>query len=683
MNLPLETAKDIRKQINNVGKSYNTEDGQIRWLQDNDLNIHLSSFWSVLPSKVRKRMDNWRYMNLPLKVAKDVRKKLQSIDGSYNTEDGQIRWLQDNDYNIHLGNFWSVIQSEVRAIMDNWQQMNLPFNTAKDLRKDLQNIKNSYNTEDGQIRWLEDNDYDIHLDSFWSVIPGEVRKRMNKWRKMQLPLEVTKNLRKKLKDIEISYNTEDGQIRWLEDNELEINLGHFWTIIPGEIRKRMSKWHYMNLPLEVAIDVRKELKSINISYNTEDGQIRWLEDNGFNLNLGDFWTVIPPEVLKIMNKWKRMNLPLEVTKDIRNELQSINISYNTEDGQIRWLKDNDFEVNLGDFWTVIPGEIRKRVNKWEKMELPLGVAIDIRKKLERIDMSYDTEDGQIRWLEDNEYNINLGQFWSVIPGDVRAKMDNWHKMNLPLGVAKKLRKKLKSINMSYDTEDGQIIWLEDNEYDTNLGHFWSVIPSKILKKMNQWQKMVLPLDVTKDIRKKLQSINISYNTEDGQIRWLKDNGIDINLGHFWTVIPGEIRKRMNKWQKMELPLGTAIDVRKKLVSIYMSYNTEDGQIRWMEDNGYDINLSQFWSVIPSKVRLKMDKWKKMYLPIEVAKDIRQKMEIINKSYNTKDGQVRWLVDNGYDINPGHFWSVIPRVVRKRMDNWIYISLPPGRSKRII
>jgi hypothetical protein len=42
-------------------------------------------------------MNNWNKMNLPLKLVKEVRNILKEIEiGKYNTEDGQIMWLEDN-----------------------------------------------------------------------------------------------------------------------------------------------------------------------------------------------------------------------------------------------------------------------------------------------------------------------------------------------------------------------------------------------------------------------------------------------------------------------------------------------------------------------------------------------------------------------------------------------------------
>jgi len=47
---------------------------------------------------------------------------------------------------------------------------------------------------------------------------------------------------------------------------------------------------------------------------------------------------------------------------------------------------------------------------------------------------------------------------------------------------------------------------------------------------------------------------------------------------------------MNKWRIMNLKFETVVEIRKKLESISDSYNTEDGQIRWLEDHGYEIDL---------------------------------------------------------------------------------------------
>jgi hypothetical protein len=42
-------------------------------------------------------MTFWNRMNLPLKLAKEVRAKLKKIDiGKYNIGGGQIMWLEDN-----------------------------------------------------------------------------------------------------------------------------------------------------------------------------------------------------------------------------------------------------------------------------------------------------------------------------------------------------------------------------------------------------------------------------------------------------------------------------------------------------------------------------------------------------------------------------------------------------------
>ncbi len=321
--------------------------------------------------------------------------------------------------------------------MDNWQSMDIPLKNTIKLRDELLRIDTSYNTEDGQIRWLTDNGYnDTHLGSFWSIIPSEVKSQMDNWQSMDIPLKNTIKLRDELLRIDTSYNTEDGQIRWLTDNNYhDVNLGSFWSIIPSEVKSQMNNWQKMDMPLQDTIKLRDELLRIDTSYNTEDGQIRWLTDNGYNdTHLGSFWSIIPSEVKSQMDNWQSMDIPLKNTIKLRDELLRIDTSYNTEDGQIRWLTDNDYhDINLGSFWSIIPSEVKSQMYNWQKMNIPLQNAIEIRKKLINIDTSYNTEDGQIRWLTDNGYHdINLGSFWSIIPSEVKAQMNNWKLMNMPL-----------------------------------------------------------------------------------------------------------------------------------------------------------------------------------------------------------------------------------------------------------
>ncbi|MBT3729036.1 hypothetical protein HOF65_03900 [bacterium] len=73
----------------------------------------------------------------------------------------------------------------------------------------------------------------------------------------------------------------------------------------------------------------------------------------------------------------------------------------------------------------------------------------------------------------------------------------------------------------------------------------------------------------------METIDESYNTDDGQIRWLQDNKLNINLGSFFSIVPKNIKEKMYMWFKMDLPLKNAITIRNKLENIDESYNTED------------------------------------------------------------------------------------------------------------
>jgi len=319
----------------------------------------------------------------------------------------------------------------------------------------LYNIQDHYNTEDGQLRWLKDNlstldlwQSGIHLWQFWSIVPSSVRKKMTKWKKIDLPFQVATQLREKILKINREdvkeYNTEDGQIRRLEANKLEdiksaMNLWHFWRIIPEEIKTQMTKWKKIDLPFALAKEIREKLLTIEEKYKTEDGYIDWLKDNNYEVNLGAFWSIIPEDIKKSMKKiWKRIDLPFKIAIKLREELADVdtnNPRYQEEDGQVCWLEDNGYDVNLWHFWSVVPRKIKELLKKWKKIDLPFKVAQKLREQLATIDESYNSEDGQLRWLQDNGYTLHWSDFWRIIPSEVRKKMTHWKRINTPFQVA--------------------------------------------------------------------------------------------------------------------------------------------------------------------------------------------------------------------------------------------------------
>ena len=476
-----------------------------------------------------------------------------------------------------------------------------------------------------------------------------------------------RNVMMNLSTITDWYNTEDGQIRWLVDNKLDINLWVFFNVIPAEVKGKMTMWTYMSIPLKVAIEVREKLKTITDWYNTEDGQIRWLVDNKLDINLWAFNSIIPKEVKDIMTEWKYMNLPLKLAIEVREKLKTITDWYNTEDGQIRWLVDNNLVINLWHFFSIIPKEVKDKMTEWQMINIPLEVSIGVREKLKTITDWYNTEDGQIRWLVDNKLDINLWHFYSVIPKEVNDKMTAWEVMMLPLQLAIEVREKLKSITDWYNTEDGQIRWLEDNKLDINLWYFFSILPKEVKDKMTMWEKMDTPLKATVDIREKLKTITDWYNTEDGQIRWLLDNEYNIHLWSFNSIIPNEVKDKMTMWQKINVPLKIAIEVREKLKTITDWYNTEDGQIRWLVDNKYNIHLWAFNSIIPKEVKDIMTEWKYMNSPLKIAIDIREKLQLWSKNI-TEDAHIQYL-------NLLNFYRQKPKEGKDKAIEWENIGIP--------
>jgi len=621
VSISYKTYRDILMNISSINQSYNTEDWQIRWLVDNDIDVNLWSFHNILPLEIIKKMTKWHVMHFPLQLAIEMRWKIESIDESYNTEDGQIRWLQDNHYEVNLGNFYTIVPKSIKLKMNNWYAMSHPFKQTIELREKLETIDESYNTDDGQIRWLQDNKLNINLGSFFSIVPKNIKEKMYMWFKMDLPLKNAITIRNKLENIDESYNTEDWQIRWLEDNNIDMHLWSFLTIVQQKIKQKMTKWQKMDLALQTTIEIRKKLKCIDESYNTEDWQIRWLQDNDYNINLWKFYTILPDKLISEMTNWHFMRLDLSLTIEIREKLEWIDESYNTEDWQIRWLQDNDYDIHLWKFYSILSNELKEKMSTWTNMIGPLILSEEIRKKLEKIDESYNTEDGQIRWLEDNNYNMNLKNFYTIIPAIIKEKMTNWRKISLNFRLCVRLRDKLEKIDESYNTEDGQIRWLEDNNYNIHLWGFYSIQSEELKAKMSSWTFMNMPLKKSMILIKKLEKIDESYNTEDGQIRWLQDNWYKTDLWNFFTIIPSIIKSRMTNWKQILWSLSLAVELRSKLSEMDQSYNTRHGHIQWMYDNWVDINMRTFNSIVPKKVKKEMQEWEFNNSPFNQALEL--------------------------------------------------------------
>src|SRR5205085_1842183 len=158
----------------------------------------------------------------------------------------------------------------------------------------------------------------------------------------KLTLEQAQTIRKEVDDLVSNpersvdrekYRANDGQIRFVEDYKKKFkitHLGNFFTALKSEW-KEMMQWSQMNLTLEQAQAIRKEVDDLvnnpersvdRKKYRTNDGQIRFVEDykDKFKAtHLGQFFTALKSEWRETM-QWSIMNLSLEQTQAIRKEV---------------------------------------------------------------------------------------------------------------------------------------------------------------------------------------------------------------------------------------------------------------------------------------------------------------------------------------------------------------------------
>ena len=130
---------------------------------------------------------------------------------------------------------------------------------------------------------------------------------------------------------------------------------------------------FPEMPYKDIIRIRREIVKVDDSYNTEDGQIRWLIDHNFGqVSLLDFLHLVPPSVRSRMKNWRSMSdMRADKAGKIFSALTDANQAellekYNTLDGRARWLRDNGFAgTNLALFRQITPQRINKLMTRWE------------------------------------------------------------------------------------------------------------------------------------------------------------------------------------------------------------------------------------------------------------------------------------------------------------------------------
>ena len=258
-------------------EKYNTEDGQIRFVEEvifeklNITDINMWSFYSCLSQEFKKTMTNWNVMQMPYKIAKIINNLNSKNYLDYNTEGGQIIFVEKvifeklNVNDINMGSFYSCLSQEFKDSMTKWNLMSMPYKIAKIINN--LNSKNylDYNTEGGQIIFVEKvifeklNINDINMGSFYSCLSQEFKDSMTKWNLMNMPYKIAKIINDlNPNDYLENYNTEDGQIRFVEEvifeklNITDINMGHFYSCLNQKFKKAMTNWNKIDMPYKIA-----------------------------------------------------------------------------------------------------------------------------------------------------------------------------------------------------------------------------------------------------------------------------------------------------------------------------------------------------------------------------------------------------------------------------------------------
>ena len=125
------------------------------------------------------------------------------------------------------------------------------------------------------------------------------------------------------------YNSFDGLIRWLRENQLtEFSISTLLRVVPKNIRKILFTWKSNTLNsrdvLHIYEQSKKLLQEEYEKYNYPDGFLVWCEEKGYyDMNMKDVFMTIPEEVRSKMPHWRVYKGTLRDIRYIERQILSL------------------------------------------------------------------------------------------------------------------------------------------------------------------------------------------------------------------------------------------------------------------------------------------------------------------------------------------------------------------------
>ncbi len=505
--MPLEEAKKVRELVEKVIQdqkqidSYTGNAGQIKFVQQMKAegkiqSTNLGQVYSALEEKWIKVL-GWKKITMPLEEAKKVRVLVggliqdQERMGEYKGNAGQVKFMQElrdkhGMQSTHLGNIYDVLDGQWIGALE-WKRLGMPLDEVKNFRKLVGELMQdpvrmeSYKGKEGLIKFVREMKsenqvkstglaaiYSV-LDQGWIEVLG--------WKFMNMSLEEAEKVRRLVIKLvqdqsrREQYKGNAGQIRFVRQMSQEgvesTNLSQVHTVLDDEWVE-VLEWEVMDMPLKEAENLRKLVGELIQDvgrieqYQGNAGQVQFVQqmkDEGRikSTHLGHAYSVLEEEWLRIL-KWKKMDLPLEEAKKMRELVEGFLKDqeqveeYEGNAGQIRFVQEMKKEqqiksTHLGHIYTVLD-ETSVKALRWKKMDMPLDEAVNMRGLVEGLvqdpgrTAQYKGKVGQVKFVQQMKKegkikSTHLGHIYSVLEEEW-IKLLEWTVLNMPLNEAVKM-----------------------------------------------------------------------------------------------------------------------------------------------------------------------------------------------------------------------------------------------------
>lgn len=195
------------------------------------------------------------------------------------------------------------------------------LSTPQEYEQMIRMIQNKYNSKEGFIMWMKEHlsdDPDFSFSHPSQIIPRKVRKIMSTWKYTGWTLRETESIREKMHQLLINNelgawcNTEEGLLKWMQENNIAMMIIHFWKIIPTEVRQKMNKWRsFGTFSAQDILHVNETISNMSLGdksrYHSFEWFIEYLHSVWHKSTMSTFMNKLFKSTRAQFPEWKSVN----------------------------------------------------------------------------------------------------------------------------------------------------------------------------------------------------------------------------------------------------------------------------------------------------------------------------------------------------------------------------------------